>query len=96
MGYSVGEGVKSPSAQRPSTTQIFSSVMSLAVWEQSIPGLIMPHTKKNVLCYVLNHSAVTPSSISLSRTMHPVPSTSSHRIQRCIVWPGMIIRCGIY
>ena len=31
-GYSV-EGVKSPSAQRPSTTQIFSLVMSLAVWE---------------------------------------------------------------
>lgn len=32
-GYLVEEGVKNPSAQRPSTTQIFSLVMSLTVWE---------------------------------------------------------------
>lgn len=51
IGYLVEGGVKNPPAQRPSTTQIFSLVMSLAVWEQSKPGLIMPHKKEcSLLC----------------------------------------------
>lgn len=40
------EGVKNPPAQWPSTSQICSLEMSLAVSEQSIPGVIMPHNNE--------------------------------------------------
>lgn len=87
MGYLV-EGVNSLSTERPQAHRFSSDGLSS---RGVVHNRFNYATQKGM--FSAKSSAVAPGSITPSRTMHPAPKTLSYRTQRCIIWPGMIIRC---